>query len=426
MPSRARACLATAILVLTPAVAAKPAEAAGVAPLTCEQLAVSPTFDTDGTAFCAGIRRDETTGTALALTVFVSTDRGTTWRAAAAAGVPVTAGEVVRDLIVSPRYRDDHVVVLHLAMTGLFRSTDAGATFTSLYPARSGRYTPFVGVPAGAAIDAAARTLLVGPAPATVAAGGAVVIDPASGALYPVAGAAPLAAYRYVVSPTFQADGGAFAVATTAAGTDEHVEVYRCTTAFVCAEKAAAFPARYRFDQAWIAPDYKASHTVYVSLLKPDQRAQLYWSRDAGKTFKPWSAAQAVLNPAYVPKYLGVEFAVAPSTPGSHTLWLRGTFSFAASDPPVAQLLRSDDAGVHWRLAAYGRATYQKGSRGTMPVTGIYGPPAAGGETPTGFLVAGGRTTLLMLGRCTKFGSSGLGPFVSRDLGRTWRSFCPK
>lgn len=407
------------VLALLAAAVGVPATAASAVPRPCEQLAASPAYDADGTVFCAGIQRERSSNAAVALRLFVSTDRARSWRAVAATGVALAADEVLRDLVVSPRFRADRVLVVQLGVAGLFRSTDGGATFAPLYPARAGTYEAFVGVPGGVAAGGAARTLLVGPGP--LGTGSAVVLDPVTGAAYPSAGTAPLATRSYLVSPGAPADGGAFAVAVTAAGADERVELYRCTAAFACAERAYAFPKRYRYDRAWLTPDYQRSRTLYVSLLRPDYHAALYWSRDGGRTFRPWTSAQALVDPGY-PNGTLPEFGLTGRA-GSRTLLFRANTGDrdGRSALPAVRLLRSDDGGGRWRVMSYGRSPAQRGPRGTMPVTGLYGGSLSGGQTPDGFVVAAGRTDVFILVQC---GGAPV-PYVTRDLGRTWRGACP-
>ncbi len=82
-------------------------------------LAISPAYETDGTLFA---------GTESGL--YVTRDRGATWMELAAA--PLSDSSLVEALAVSPDYGDDGTVLVSVSGDGLYRSTDAGASFVEV------------------------------------------------------------------------------------------------------------------------------------------------------------------------------------------------------------------------------------------------------------------------------------------------------
>ncbi len=81
-------------------------------------LAISPGFDNDHTIFA---------GTAGGL--LVSNDAGATWTAAPLPSTPVSTVEAVA---LSPDFSSDHTLLASVGGVGLFKSTDAGKTFTAV------------------------------------------------------------------------------------------------------------------------------------------------------------------------------------------------------------------------------------------------------------------------------------------------------
>jgi photosystem II stability/assembly factor-like uncharacterized protein len=88
---------------------------AATGPDTVALLAMSPAFPDDGTVFA---------GTEAGL--FVTRDDGATWDEALTGAGP---GASVEAVAVSPAFADDGTVLVSITGTGLFRSTDGGATF---------------------------------------------------------------------------------------------------------------------------------------------------------------------------------------------------------------------------------------------------------------------------------------------------------
>ena len=79
-------------------------------------LAISPNFATDGTAFAAGAEG-----------LFRSSDAGATWTAVT--GAPFEGRRYVEAVAVSPDFAADGLIIVSLRGKGLYRSTDRGQSF---------------------------------------------------------------------------------------------------------------------------------------------------------------------------------------------------------------------------------------------------------------------------------------------------------
>lgn len=388
-----------------------PTAGAGSAGLrTCERLVVSPAFATDGTAFCAGLDRSDSGRFRL----YVTKDRARTWTEVATTGM-TDPGFLLEDFAVSPAFPQDRMLVAVVAQT-VYVSTDAGATFTTV-PRLAGRV----------AIDAVPGA---GPVPThgvVVGAGGAgtpgaridYVFDPVVPGLRVVPGSGTGRDVAFVIGPGAPAERDVFVVAAggDTAPTTTHT-LYSCDATFACASPRASLPATHAFDQAWFAPDYVASGTLFVSTVDPAGRANVFVSRDRGRTLAPVAALESALNQSYAAGNAPF-VALAPGRPGSRTVFARVSGGTERAQPPAERLFRSDDNGRSWRLVAYGRSPYAPGPRGTMPYSYTY-HPGIGAQTPRGLLAYAPNGTLLMSGR----DGYRFTVWCSADSGRTWRGTC--
>lgn len=393
------------------ALAVPPASAAGVAPNPCTELAVSPTFAADGTAVCAGVVYEPTTGSATSVAVFVTTDKGHSWRKATAAGVAITRpDDYLRGVLVSPRYSADHMIVVQLARAGVLASTDLGTTFTLVSPLGLGRVTPFVATP-----DAvAARPLLVH----ADAAGNDVSmqVDPVSHAVAPVPGT-PAKDREFAVSPHYATDGLAFAGAMVASsdGTYASPAVYACTAGFACTEQRFLGPPRSVLDRLWTMPSSAPPGFVVVLRVLVGSTPRLWRSLDGGRTFRPWTSVNAVgATMGAGPSQLAV--TADPAKPDR--LYLRASWLSVDGTPPDEQLFVSTDGGTRWSRVAYG-STVRLRHTGSMPATS----PGDYRATAAGFVVAAGAGRLFLLTGGPRDPDYS-GPYCSRDAGRTWARTC--
>lgn len=412
------ACLVTGLL-------APPVHGTPPSVQPCTQLAASPAFTADRTAFCAGHVPDPTSGRTTAIAVFRTTDGGRTWTRATAAGLTFNDTDArVTHLSVSPRYASDRTVFAQIRNTGLFQSVDGGETFSLVGPLAWSRVTPFVATAPAPPVpipapDAGAHTIF-----GMARSGGAdgdpnasAIIDPLARSHTPVRGT-PARDLEFAIADTFARDGAAFAVADRGVGLDARVELYRCGAMLTCDALLIAFPKRWTFDRLWLSRDFEKTRTVYVSMTTLSGSRVLYWSRDAGGTWSRWSAAERLLAPVVaarnVPRY-----AVAFGT--SRTVYLRVSYMPGATSsaaPPAEQLFRSDDGGSTWRRVAFGRAARQAGSRGVMPTDSPIGEQANGAIPPGALTVAG--STVFMLGHTGRYA----GLYCSWDGGRQWGRTC--
>jgi hypothetical protein len=387
----------------------------------CTQFAASPDFAVDRTAFCAGHVRDASTGSTTGIAVFRTSDGGRTWAPGAAAGLFMNdANARVDHLVVSPLYKTDRKVFLQVRNTGLFESTDGGATFTIVDPLAWNRLTGYVSaVPGGLLPSAGAHAVFAMAAPAGQdgEANKSALIDPVAHAHTPVTGT-PGRDREFAISDTYDRDGAAFAVADLGVGLQARVAVYRCDATYACGQRLYEFPKRWTYDRIWLSADFANTKTIYLSMTPLTGPRTLWWSRDAGKTWARWTAAERLLTP--VAKVKGYPAYGLGRGPG-RTLYLRVSYApttGAATAPPAEQLFRSGDNGVTWTLTAFGRAATQAGPRGTMPTDNRL--DTGDGKLPPGVL------TVTPSGRVFSLGSTGGYPsfYCSWDAGRHWARTC--
>jgi hypothetical protein len=346
--------------------------------------------------------------------VFVTTDKGHTWRKASTTGIALSRpDDYVRGVVLSPRYASDRMILVQYARAGLFASTDLGATFTLASPLGLGRVTPYIATPA--VLADVARPLLLH----ADAAGNDVSmqIDPASHAIAPVPGT-PGDDREFAVSPRYATDGLAFAAAMVASadGTFASPAVFACSTGFACAESRFQGPARATFDGLWALPSTTPSGFVVVLRLLVASTPKYWRSTDGGRTFAAWTSVNNI--GATIAREGSAHLAVAADPREPKRMYLRASWTGNRTNPPNEQVFVSDDAGSRWRRVSYG----------TMVSLRHVGPipemaPNSSRETPTGFLVAGGAGRLFMLAG-GRYNPEYTGPYCSRDGGKTWARFC--
>lgn len=385
----------------------------------CDELAVSPEFVTDRTAFCAGAVVDRSTRATTGVAVWRTTDGGRTWSRQAAAGLLVTNPNAKVDhLAVSPLYKTDRTVFVQLTGTGLFSSIDGGATFTVVSPLAWGALTPYAATAPGGLLPAEgvhALYVMARPADEEGSPNGSALIDPITKAYTPVTGT-PGRDAAFAVSDTFARDNAAFAVANHGVGLDAYVGIYRCTATFSCSERLQVFPKRWTFDRIWLAPDFRRSRTIYVSMTTVTGARSLWWSRNAGATWTRFSAAERLLAATVDAK---VSPAIAFAWSGRYVYLRVSAAGSPRTGPPAEQLYRSADGGATWRLFAYGRSATQVGSRGTMPTDAL--PLETGdGRAPRGRLTGTADGRLFLLGSTWVY----KGFYCSANAGRAWARLC--
>jgi hypothetical protein len=411
---------AAACVVALAGLTTPPAWSAPVNPSPCTALALSPTFATDKTAVCAGMVYEPSTGSATAAAVFVTTDKGKSWRKATAAGIAITRpDDYLRGVVLSPRYATDHMIFVQVARAGLYASTDLGETFTLVSPLGLGRVTPYVATPA--LLADLARPLLLH----ADAAGNDVSmqVDPTSHAVAPVPGT-PGADREFAVSPRYATDGIAFAAGRVIPPEDKSVSyptVFACATGFACTETRFTGPKYAMFERLWVLPAATPSGFVVVLRLMIGSTPRLWRSTDGGHAFLPWTSLNAIGATIGGDASAHLDVTADPVQP--KRMYLRASWTgntFRRGSPPNEQLFVSEDAGGRWTRVSWGTMNSALHHVGPIPEMA---PPADALNTPVGFVAAGGGGRLFMLA-----GSRGLpgytGPVCSRDGGKTWARFC--
>ena len=398
-----------------------PAPAAAAAPVPCETVFVSPTFARDRTAACL-YRKDSNSPMLLA----TSTDGGRSWHKAAMTGLARPEGVHGIDLTVrfSPAYATDRTV-LAVTGSGLFASTDRGATFSLvdglvggggfgnplvyLAPAPAATapvtgtgkhlYVLFAAGYRSALVDATARWHQ----PITAVPGGSTV-------RFALGGPSPVA-FGYSDDPLTQ---------------HQVLAAYRCTADFSCAEKLFSFPPGVRFamtgdEQVQTLRD----GSLLVTLTDAARDVHVWRSTNGGATFAVWQPVDAVLTPVNRTTEGAPRVSLVPDPASSKRLFLRATGGpaygrWAKDAPPAEQLFRSDDGGRTWRRLGYQRAVFQPGRRGTLPWNEATADPA-------GIVPAGDGRTVLVAATYVSPGEASAGRtgvFCSRDSGLHWSRTC--
>jgi hypothetical protein len=414
MRGKAARHLVAVCAVVLGGLAAPHAWGAPVSPSPCTEIALSPAFSTDGTVVCAGIVYAAATQTATAAAVFVSTDKGHSWRKATAAGIAISRpDDYLRGVVLSPRYSSDHMVFVQFARAGLFASLDLGETFTLVSALGLGRVTAYVATPD--VLAQVARPLLLH----ADAAGNDVSmqVDPTSHALAPVPGT-PGDDREFAVSPRYATDNLAFAAGMVASadGTYLMPTVFACSAGFACTEQRFRGPARATFDRLWMLPSAAPSGFVVVLRLLVGSTPKLWRSTDGGRTFQSWTSVNTIGATIASGGSSHLDVAADPTQP--KRMYLRASWSGNRNNLPNEQLYVSDDAGTHWRRVSYGSMV---SLRHVGPIPEM--DPTTSRETPAGFVAAGGGGRLFMLAG-DRYSPAYVGPYCSRDGGKTWARFC--
>jgi hypothetical protein len=399
-------------------VTAGPVHAAPAQPSNCVFLAVSDRFATDGTAYCAGLVPRATT-----LDLWSTHDHARSWTRRPANGLPLTQTSALWQVLVSPEYPTDHALYVGLANGGLYRSVDDGGTFTPAVPF-TGHYTLvsataglLAGVPLPATPPGVAHSVVYSAAPGLAEGSNHdYVVDPEVVSVRPVPGS-PQSDVAFVVPPDAGTTGLTWVVARTGNGTDTAYTIYECTAAATCATARARIGVRRgeAFEALWFAADYARSHAVFLLTLDAARAPRLYRSADGARTFAPVGVVNAAIAAVARSSYPNV--GVAPGPPGSRTVFVR-VEGWSDQQTLRAWLYRSDDDGVHWRVASWGRVRGFSVA-GSLPV-GYVSSPYVGVPHVDGLLRYTGDGRLLMSGGSP----SGIVAYCSKDGGVHWTAGC--
>ncbi len=421
--SRLAARLGVAVAVLVAVAGAPDVRAAATEPHPCTQLALSPAFATDGTALCAGLvwsNTGQTTGAA----VFLTTDKGRSWRKTAAAGLVQATDDSLWDVFFSPRYPADRMIFVQISRRGLFVTTDGGETFALVVPFGYGRFTPYVEASAG--LPGAERTMLAH-AHSEPAFELTEVVDPATHLVAPVTGT-PGDDKQFGVSPRYATDRLAVAAAMVEDPVDStraNVAIFACSAQFTCTEERLRSRPYVQFDELRVLPAATPSGFMVVVRLLIGSRQEMWRSTDGGRTYSPWSSVNRIAN-TVTPAHGGnFRVAVAGDPAQPRRMFLRLSWTGLPPNrpaPPSEQVFVSENGGSTWKLLSFNRINAQLDRVGAIPETAGGGSPL---RTPRNFIAAGGGGRLFILaGDVGYLPGTYTGPYCSRDGGRTWAKFC--
>ncbi|HVE74526.1 MAG TPA: hypothetical protein VNA30_05480 [Mycobacteriales bacterium] len=437
-------CAALGMLGLAPPATAD--RATSSAP--CQVIDFSPTFADDGTAFCASQSFSHsnppnplTPGRTGPVQIFTTTDAGRTWRSVATTGLPGASTEhwfpTLTQILFSPAYSSDRAIFLWAARDGLFRSTDAGRTWTRapVSPLGQGRLTPLLISPAdpersrpavGALLYAAAWSLCMYPGGAheEEAPSNALVIWPA---LVPLRAAGCSFSEQYLVPRDWPSSPLHLLASSTlrpGQGFFFHgdAEVWNCQPPMLCTDRSV-LSAKSDAKEGWLDERAKG---VIRAFVQPDQGpplARLVVSRDAGRSWQPWGSADALLRESLPLALVDMgdrqTFLLRVSDAFNNRIW----GGFGTFETPRSRLgeriYRTADDGRSWKLVA---ASPARAGVPTLPFNAPYGYPLDRG----GMWQQGSRLFTLAESVVGKSTSNDAGVWCSLDGGRRWAPRCPR
>jgi hypothetical protein len=435
-------CVGLSFLVLAPPVAAE--RVTSSAP--CQVIAFSPAFAADGTAFCAHQPFADaglmtlSPGRTGPVQLFTTTDAGRTWRAVAATGLPGGADRywpTLSQIVFSAAYASDNALFLFAGQDGLFRSTDAGRTWTKAArsPGFSGRLSPLLlsaagaeggGPPVGALLYADNWGVCLHPATAegTQNPANALVVWPA---IIPLQGPGCSFSEQFLVPRDWPASPvRLLSTSFTRPGAggspfDGEAEIWSCQTALHCTDRGV-LRARSDVVEGWL--DERARGVIRVHLREDkSHRARLVVSRDGGKSWQSWGSTDTLLAPG--------SYTVRIADAGN-----RRTFTLRASDslngssefryfsekntqPRGERVYVTRDDGRTWTLLA---AAPARAGVTALPFNAPYGLAQDRG----GIWQQGSRLFTLAENDVGTSDINDAGVWCSVDGGRHWAPRCPR
>ena len=372
----------------------------------CTHLAVTPDFATSRTAFCAALVPN---ANGIPVAVIARTaNAGRSWQQVTTTGLVTQPDDARIELHVSTEYQADHALYVTLNGSGTFRSTDGGASFVLVDPARGHLVAARYAIAAGP-VTVLTRGVLVGALQGVAeGANNSFALDPPL-PRRPIGGT-PLLDLAFAAAP--DAPDMLVAFGATGAGLTYHVQMFGCTPAFSCTSPRGTFPNRMDLDRVWLSPHFATDGVVIARLRDLTTfRRRLYRSTDGGATFRPLASLQSVLDAVYAAGDTPESAVSGTIVNGRVRLYARVAHYSRRGEPPTEQVLRSDDVGATWRRVAIGSA--DRGVHGSVPVS----PPPGVDDEPDGFIVATGD-------RLFATGTSGV--FCSIDGGVRWTATCPR
>lgn len=389
-------------------------------PHPCGTLVASPLFAEDGTALCAGWKAEE--GGTLQLVLWRTRDGGFSWEQATTSGLaPVDQSGLTPKIMFSPMYKDDgRIFIAFYRDDGLWSSEDLGESFEFVDLFGTSRAQALI-TSTDAPIPLVPQRRVQFVEAWTGSSDGSnnsVLIDAETHLRAQVKGT-PGRDKQFAISPAYETDGRAYAVAELGVGETHHHEIFRCDAIFNCSEHLFTFPNRLEFDRVFFPPDFEESSSMFVSTVALDGgRTHMWRSDDAGSSFAPWESVQAIFDRIEGVDRKGgltIKFGIS-GIPGTKILFLR-IYYFSLTEPS-AWLYRSSNGGDTWKLRAFGRLPPAGSPSGTMSPYGL--PSQHTGVE--GHIVAPTKDRMLMLS-AEKDGIDTVR--CSLDRGRTWQPLCP-
>jgi photosystem II stability/assembly factor-like uncharacterized protein len=363
----------TAIIATVLALALLPATAGAVSPpgkgTEIKSLAVSPAFSTDKTIFIGGLYD---------ATFWKSTNGGTSF--SLIAGAP----QGVEDIAVSPAFASDRTLFVASrgnrfgGGTGIYRSADAGSTWTRLPTGLPLDGQPYrLRVSPGFAIDRTVVAMVNTDLYKSTDAGESWVRITPPGAF------GAMAVENFAMSPGFATDGGLIAV--EGYGDDIRVSMTGGSSWDLATVSA---PWNQGYGDACFSSDFANDRTIFVT----HANGHVFRSTDGGAQFTRIAEGFGVIPARSI--------VTSPRFASDNTVLAGGSRSVSAGSEPGPLFGRSTERGVTWTRAETGLA-------GAWIEDIDYSPNFANDNTV--FAVTGGSYT-----------EGEGGAFVSRDGGRTW------
>lgn len=367
---RAAALLAGLMLLGVPTVNSVNAAPAADRQALCHDLGQAPD---QRHLLCVAVTRDSRTAAPNGLLVARSDDAGSHWAHGTASGVPVSVTTSLSQVLAAADFMSSHAWYLATSDTGVYKSTDGGATWALVDPlARQPSQYP--------SLTPLSISLPVGPPRPALA-----FASPSLGesALVDLPGRIPVAAspdggltFVWASSPgPFQRTLAVATYVDESAPQANHSRVYGCSALLSCTTLFWEAPAGQVLQS--VSTDLSFGATGKVALVMQEfanRRLHIYVSKDGGAHFAPLLGIQPALDQLLKMKnahpVLNAEIAYA-ATGGR--MFARLVFQFGDGSVPREQIWGSDSAG-RWKRLAY--SNFVRSSKtGSLPWFGSFLSP---------------------------------------------------
>jgi hypothetical protein len=392
--------IAAGSLILSSLALALPVQAsATAAPIPCEALGISPSFGHDHSALCIARHQLLPSDQPIGEDVSFTTDGGRGWHRQTATGLPATGATRWSQVVFSADYSNDHKIYVQEASSGLFVTSDGGATFTVADPVAlgGGNYPQLTAFFAGGPV-AAGIGLPTVPALAYTGAGGTAILVP------PVHLPTPSIVSTNSAVQTFLTLGPQMYAVIQSGGSSIQTTLTRCTTLLVCSDTAASLPPGEFLQQAGAAT-ISGHRDIWLTTghLYPHDEAIRIWRYDpTDQHLTEWTDLERAVSPGR-PIAFGITISIAN---------LHGAVAALVDGPGFARRLLGATTPSTWRLWA--SRTIASGS---LPSNGVATSPYFGNA-----LLSGG-DRLFTIGNATTSTFAGDALYCTLD-GRHWHTHC--